>query len=40
LKIKQPVESMADTSDIKSQITAQGEKVRKLKADKAAIEEV
>jgi len=31
---------MADSSDIKNQITLQGEKVRKLKAEKASIEEI
>jgi len=31
---------MAEFSDIKNQITEQGEKVRKLKADKAPIDEV
>jgi len=31
---------MADLSDIKNQIAEQGEKVRKLKADKASIDEV
>ena len=31
---------MADSSDIKNQITLQGEIVRKLKAEKASIEEV